>query len=72
LSRNSILDIGGRRSPYTIGLPAEITVLELPTPTPLQAELHFGLTGDSLERLRRRRTNIRDVVLEDMTRCPLP
>lgn len=67
-----VLDIGGRKSPYTVGLPAEITVLDLPRESELQEQLHLGLTDDLLSEIHRRRSNIAGVTLQDMTRCELP
>jgi len=67
-----ILDVGGRKSPYTIGLDAEITVLDLPRRSGRQQQLNLGLSRDGVEQIRRRRSNIRRVVFEDMTRCSLP
>ena len=67
----SILDVGGRSSPYTIGLAAEITILDLPREAEVQEQLQLGLDQRILERLQHRRSNIARVVLEDMTRCTL-
>ncbi len=71
VDRAAILDVGGRSSPYTIGLAADVTVLDLPREAELQEELQLGLDQQILERLRHRRSNIEGVVLEDMTRCTL-
>ena len=67
-----ILDVGGRKSPYTIGLPAQITVLDVPRQTEVQEDLHLGLTASMLDELRRSRSNIVNIVLQDMTQCTLP
>jgi SAM-dependent methyltransferase len=67
-----VLDIGGRKSPYTVGLSAEITVLDLPRESEVQQLLHLGVTDDLLAELRRRRSNIAAVTLQDMTRSELP
>ena len=70
-ARASILDVGGRSSPYTIGLDADVTVLDVPREAELQEKLQLGLDQRLLERLRHRRSNVRGVVLEDVTRCTL-
>ena len=67
-----ILDVGGRNSPYTIGLPARVTIMDLPREREVQAQLGLGLTNDLVTSLRRRRSNIEDVLIEDMTRTTLP
>ncbi len=68
----ALLDVGGRSSPYTAGLAARVTVLDLPRQGEVRERLQLGLTDQILERLSRRRSNIERVVLEDMTRCSLP
>jgi SAM-dependent methyltransferase len=67
-----LLDVGGRKSPYTIGVPAAVTVTDLPRATALQHELHLGLTNELQRDLQRRRSNITEVILDDMTRTTLP
>lgn len=70
--RPRILDIGGRNSPYTIGLRADVTVLDKPQVSQTEQALHLGLTDDSIARLRRRRSNIKSVTVQDMLSCNLP
>lgn len=67
-----ILDVGGRKSPYTVGLSAQITILDLPRETEIQEHLNLGITEKILNDIRANRSNIFEVVLEDMTRCTLP
>lgn len=67
-----VLDVGGRKSPYTVGLPCTITVLDLPRTSDTQELLHLGLTSEILADLQRRRSNIQEVVLQDITKCTLP
>lgn len=67
----NIVDVGGRLSPYTLDLPAKVTVTELPRETDLQKKLKLGLDDDIEQRLRKRR-NIEGIVLDDMTRTSLP
>jgi SAM-dependent methyltransferase len=68
----SILDVGGRKSPYTIGLNAEITLLELPRDNEIQRLLHLGIDETDISEIKRQRSNIQAIVLQDMTRCTLP
>jgi len=67
-----VLDVGGRRSNYTIGLDGSVTVTDLPRATPLQEQLHLGLDGTMIGTLRRRRSNIEAVIFDDMTCSALP
>lgn len=68
----SILDVGGRKSPYTIGVPARITVIDLPRETEVQNSLHLGITDAIVEEVKKRRSNIDDVVFGDMTCSDIP
>lgn len=75
--RPRILDVGGRSSPYTVGVPADVTVLDLPRRTggardAVREELHLGIDRREMESLLRRRSNVRQVVLEDMIGSSLP
>ena len=72
VDRPSILDVGGRSSPYTVGLRARITLLDIPRQGEVPHQLNLGLTDEIQDRLRRRRSNVERFVLEDMTRCSLP
>lgn len=72
LANPEILDVGGRRSPYTVGLPARVTLLDVPRSSEVQSALDLGFTDELLARVRRRRSNIAGIVLQDMTRCALP
>lgn len=67
-----LLDVGGRNSPYTIGLPAKITIMDLPRETATQQALTLGLTDDMRSRVLRRRSNVAEVLFQDMTACTLP
>lgn len=70
--RPQVLDVGGRKSPYTVGFPADITVLDIPRISEVQESLALGVNEEIMTDLRRRRSNIGAVVLQDMTRCTLP
>jgi SAM-dependent methyltransferase len=68
----SVLDVGGRKSPYTIGVPARITVIDLPRESEIQKSLNLGINERILNQIKQRRSNIENVVLGDMTRSDLP
>jgi SAM-dependent methyltransferase len=67
-----LLDIGGRKSPYTIGLNATVTILDLPRLSDTQKTLGLGLDESLTRSIRTRRSNVKQVVLDDMTRSSLP
>jgi SAM-dependent methyltransferase len=67
-----LLDVGGRKSHYTTGLPARVTVTDLPRRSPLQERLNLGVTDAMVHQLRARRSNIQRVMLDDMTQSALP
>lgn len=67
----NILDVGGRKSPYTIGIPAQITVIDLPRESEMQKQLNLGINGNIVTEIIRRRSNVKEVILGDMTRCEL-
>ena len=68
----SILDVGGRKSPYTIHVNAEITVLDVPQENETQEQLNLGFTSDLLHFFKNKRSNIKDVIVQDMTKSTLP
>jgi SAM-dependent methyltransferase len=67
-----ILDVGGRKSPYTIGLAADITVIDLPRETEVQQALNLGISEKVLGQIKQRRSNIETIVFGDMTCSDLP
>lgn len=67
-----VLDIGGRRSPYTLGLEARVTITELPRATELQEKLNLGLTEKLVQELQLKRRNVKAVIFDDMTSSTLP
>ena len=67
-----LLDVGGRTSPYTIGVPARVTVSDLPRQSDLQRQLNLGFTDSMVTKLQNRRSNVEAVVYDDMTRTALP
>lgn len=67
----SILDVGGRKSPYTINLSANITLLDVPQETGTKEDLNLGFTDTILRTIKSMRSNIKDVVIQDMTKSTL-
>ncbi|MDO6597695.1 methyltransferase domain-containing protein [Oceanihabitans sp. 2_MG-2023] len=68
----SVLDVGGRKSPYTINLPVAITLLDVPQEEGTREALNLGFTKDILTTIQKKRSNIKDVIIEDMTASTLP
>lgn len=67
-----ILDVGGRKSPYTIGVPARVDIIDLPRSTELQSALNLGINETVIDQLKSRRSNIDNLILADMTNSDLP
>lgn len=68
----SVLDVGGRKSPYTINLPMEVTLLDVPQETGTRESLNLGFTKDILNTIQEKRSNIKNLVIQDMTKSNLP
>lgn len=62
-----ILDVGGRKSHYTIGLDGRITISDLPRESELQEWLNLGINERIVDQIHRRRSNVEAVVYDDMT-----
>lgn len=71
-SNPELLDAGGRRSTYTIGVSCNVTVLDVPPQNRVQEQLALGLKQRDLELIKRRRSNVNRILLEDMTQSSLP
>ncbi len=67
----TILDVGGRKSPYTIGLSANIVLLDVPQEEGTKKDLNLGFTEDILENTKKKRSNISDLIIMDMTKSTL-
>ena len=67
----ALLDVGGRKSHYTIGVPAAVVVTDLPRETAVQHDLHLGISDPIRAETLRRRSNVRQVLYDDMTRSAL-
>lgn len=69
--RLSVLDVGGRKSPYTIALPIDVTILDIPRESDQQKNLNLGLTDQILASIKENRSNVVNLILEDMTTTSL-
>ena len=67
-----VLDVGGRKSHYTVGVPAKITISDLPRESSVQKQLNLGINDSIIAQTIARRSNIRQVLFDDMTRSQLP
>jgi len=70
--RITVLDVGGRKSPYTINLSANIVLLDVPQERGDKEKLNLGFTNTLLTNIKKKRSNITDIVIEDMTKSTLP
>jgi SAM-dependent methyltransferase len=70
--RPEILDVGGRKSHYTIHIPAHITVTDLPRESDTQRAFNLGLNQEIADKMYTRRSNIKRILFDDMTRSALP
>lgn len=68
----SVLDVGGRKSHYTIGIRADVTITDVPRATELQKRLHLGIDASIRDLTLTRRSNVRAIVFDDMTKTELP
>jgi 2-polyprenyl-3-methyl-5-hydroxy-6-metoxy-1,4-benzoquinol methylase len=66
------LDVGARKSHYTIGLDAAVTLLDVPRESAVQRELHLGTTDDLLAQVQRRRSNVEAYLVHDFLTADLP
>lgn len=67
----SVLDVGGRKSPYTINLPLNVTLLDVPQESGTREDLHLGFTDSILSTIQKKRSNISEVIIQDMTKSTL-
>jgi SAM-dependent methyltransferase len=67
-----ILDVGGRKSHYTIGVTGRVTISELERTTEQQVALDLGVTDTIIAKTCSRRSNVRRIVIDDMTKSSLP
>ena len=67
-----LLDVGGRRSNYTIAVPAEVWLSDIPREKEIQRELDLGATDKIREKVLKRRSNVHSYVYDDMTVTSFP
>jgi SAM-dependent methyltransferase len=67
-----LLDVGGRKSHYTVGVPARVTITDLERTTAQQVNLNLGVTDSMVAQTYARRSNIERILVDDMTESSLP
>lgn len=72
LCPNRLLDVGGRRSNYTIGLKSEVWISDVPREREIQKQLDLGATDEIRSAVLSRRSNVVEYRYDDMTRTSLP
>lgn len=72
LKPQRVLDVGGRRSNYTAGLPAEVWISDLPREKDIQKQLDLGATDGMRNAVLARRSNVTKYVYDDMVDTKLP
>jgi 2-polyprenyl-3-methyl-5-hydroxy-6-metoxy-1,4-benzoquinol methylase len=72
LPASRILDVGGRRSNYTIGLKSEVWISDVPREREIQKQLDLGATDAIRSSVLGRRSNVKEYKYDDMTRTTLP
>lgn len=65
-SGSTLVDIGGRKSWYTSGLPYRVTVTDIPRENSTQHELGLGMTAGIGGHLTGRRSNVDELVIDDL------
>lgn len=65
--RAVLLDVGGRKSHYTIGIGADVVVSDLPRRSEIQKALSLGMERGLIHQTLDRRSNIIGYVFNDMT-----
>jgi SAM-dependent methyltransferase len=72
LRGSRLLDVGGRRSNYTIGVCPEVWISDLPRESEIQKHLDLGATDVIRSTVFSRRSNVKEYRYDDMTRTTLP
>lgn len=67
----SLLDVGGRRSPYTAGAPARVVVADLLREQGVLSGYDLGIDGEIARQTMARRSNVQGFVLQDMMRSAI-
>ena len=66
-----ILDVGGRRSNYTIGLKGRVIITDIPRETEVQNTLDLGANDSIVRTVLSRRSNIEQYIIDDMTKTSI-
>jgi len=71
-SNVELLDIGARKSHYTIGINAKVWLLDRSRETKVQKHLGLGVTDEGLAQLQKRRSNVKEYFVQDFFDANLP
>jgi SAM-dependent methyltransferase len=63
----SIVDVGGRKSPYTIGFSGKVTIIDKPPKNEIQKTLNLGIDYEKKIEINKNRSNIKNIILHDIT-----
>lgn len=66
-----LLDVGGRKSHYTIRLDCDVHIVDLPRESDLQKSLNLGVTEAMIGQIAKRRSNVKSIRLEDITQTQM-
>lgn len=66
-----LLDAGGRKSSYTIGISARIVICDKPRESETQKKLGLGITPEIAHRIKKQRSNISEIIFHDLALSPL-
>ena len=70
-AKPAILDVGGRKSHYTIAVPANVHITDIERRSDVQHQLNLGVTGPIIRQTLARRSNVKWVLIDDMTHSSL-
>lgn len=65
------LDVGGRKSSYTIGIPGKWTITDVLRESEKQKTLNLGTNNEIITCIRKRRSNICRILYDDITQSAL-
>ncbi len=71
-SKPLILDVGGRKSHITIGVPGKVKISDIPRLSEVQESLSLGINTEIIDQIKKRRSNIETIIYDDMTHSNLP
>ncbi len=67
-----LLDIGGRKSNYTVGINVDVDIIDLPRESEVQIDTKLGLSSAVIDEVKQRRSNISNIFLGNIKEVDLP